>query len=469
MTCTDLQSERIRYRVILFSANGMQVLLVRNGMLLAFPQVELPRFQRTSPHVAAIFERDWGQEIICLFSLASEVDCNVGSCPRYYVAQALRCQHAWRGSKWVQVSALDPSQFQDKDEHDSLIACLARLNRPAASGPGPFEQLGWFSQLTAWIHERIAPFGLRLTGTFRQLNASPTFSLIRFETNEAAVWFKAVGEPNVHELPVSQYLALYYPAFVPKILAVHEEWNAWLAVEVSGTHLDEHSDIGAWTLVAKTLADLQIASMGNMLHLIEAGCRDVRADTLVEAVDPFFDAMANLMEQQTKLSPAPLARADLAALSTQVKGALSVSSSLDLVNTLGHLDFNPGNVIVSRDRCVLLDWAEACVGPPFLTFHFLLERLRRLHPLEKSWADRLLSEYSDPWRSFLKPREIREANAVAPLLAAFTYAAASSVWRDGNRLRDPNVAAYFRSLARRIQREANRWSSRASSTEILTA
>jgi len=468
MTCADQQSERIRYRVILLSANGMQVLLVRNGMLLAFPQVELPRFQRIAPHVATTFKRDWEQEIICLFSLASDVDCHAASCPRYYVAQALRCQHAWRGSKWIQVSALDPSEFQDKNEHDTLIACLARLNRSAASGSGPFEQLGWFSQLTAWIGECIAPSGLRLTGAFHQLNASPTFSLIRFETNGSAVWFKAVGEPNVHELPVSQYLAQFCPAFVPRILAVREEWNAWLAVEVPGTHLDEHSDIGTWTLVTKTLADLQIASIGNMQHLIEAGCRDVRANTLVEVVDPFLDVMANLMEQQTKRSPAPLGRAELAALGTHVKGALSVSSNLGMVNTLGHLDFNPGNIIVSRDRCVLLDWAEACVGPPFLTFQFLLERLRQLHPLEKSWADRLLSEYSDRWRSFLKPREITEANAAAPLLAAFTYAAASGVWRDSNRLRDPNVAAYFRSLARRIQWEANRWSSRVGSAEVFT-
>jgi len=52
------------------------------------------------------------------------------------------------------------------------------------------------------VQRAIEPYGLRLSGEFRQLNASPTFALLRLETTGQALWFKAVGEPNLREFPI---------------------------------------------------------------------------------------------------------------------------------------------------------------------------------------------------------------------------------------------------------------------------
>jgi hypothetical protein len=310
--------------------------------------------------------------------------------------------------------------------------------------------------------------GLRVTGKFRQFNASATFSLIRFETDGPALWFKAVGEPNVQEFRISRTLACLFPAFVPRILAMREEWNAWLMIEVPGTHPDQNTHIEVWATLTRTLADLQIASIGKTVHLIEGGCRDVRTSTLVSCVDPFLDMVANLMERQTTQTPAALTRSEIVALGMRLKDVLSAYSDLDILNTLGHLDFNPGNIIASDDHCVLLDWAEACVGPPFLTFQYLLERLRRLQPAHESWETRLLSEYSAKWQSFIEPQEVAATLAAAPLLAAFTYAAAAETWRNTELLKDPDIARQFRSLARRINLEADRWSAREPRSVVST-
>jgi len=62
--------------------------------------------------------------------------------------------------------------------------------------------------------------GVRLTGKFRQLNASPTFSLIRLETNGVALWFKATGKPNEHELAIALSLARLFPRYVPRVLGL---------------------------------------------------------------------------------------------------------------------------------------------------------------------------------------------------------------------------------------------------------
>jgi len=48
----------------------------------------------------------------------------------------------------------------------------------------------------------IRPLGMELKD-FHQLNGCETFSLIRFETTQLPVWFKAVGKPNLHEFPIT--------------------------------------------------------------------------------------------------------------------------------------------------------------------------------------------------------------------------------------------------------------------------
>src|SRR4029077_11905212 len=61
---------------------------------------------------------------------------------------------------------------------------------------GPSGTPGWIEELFAWVQREIEPYGLRLNAEFRHVNASPTFGLLRFETDRQAVWFKAVAEPN---------------------------------------------------------------------------------------------------------------------------------------------------------------------------------------------------------------------------------------------------------------------------------
>jgi hypothetical protein len=94
---------------------------------------------------------------------------------------------------------------------------------------GPFAKPGRLRELFQWTYEQTAPLGLRLTGNFRQYNASPAFSLLRLETDATALWFKATGEPNAHELPVTLLLANLFPNHVPRVLGVHPFWNGWLS------------------------------------------------------------------------------------------------------------------------------------------------------------------------------------------------------------------------------------------------
>ena len=371
----EQQIETDLHRVILLGSNGAEVLVRHDHAHLDLPALPIPRHQRVAENLTAFMLREWSQDAVSLFALNPS---SINSETRYQVAESTAAQRSSiTGLRWVSVSSLEESQFEQPADYKGIASALAQCEEYAAGhGHGPFGRLGWFVELTEWVRDRIRPSGLALSGRFNQLNASPTFSLIRFETSGPAVWFKAVGEPNLREYPITLALAKYFPTFVPRVIAMREDWNGWLAIEAKGTHPKENSDIGVWTRATTTLAELQIASIGQTLHLLDAGCRDARVCSLLERVAPFLEVMAELMERQTKESPPPLSRNQLLVLRTQLQDVLSEAANSEIPNAICHLDFNPGNIVENHDHCVFLDWAEACAGHPFLTFQYLLERLR---------------------------------------------------------------------------------------------
>jgi hypothetical protein len=285
--------------------------------------------------------------------------------------------------------------------------------------------------------------------------------LVRFETSGPAVWFKAVGKPNLREFPITFALAKLFPQYLPPILAARPEWNGWLALEVEGTSLGETQDIRHWKPAASALAKLQIESTDRSPVLIDSGARDLRASGLLKLVRPFLDAMGQLMEKQTKVPPPVVSRSELILLGERIEEALSLSTDLGIPDALGHLDLNPGNLIVSEGQCVFLDWAEAYVGNPLFSFQYLVEHFRRMAGVDATAKSGLTSAYAEEWQSVFSPEHLADALAFAPMLAVFACAAASDAWADQSRLQDPKFAGYLRSLTRRMHHEANRMRDRS--------
>jgi thiamine kinase-like enzyme len=309
--------------------------------------------------------------------------------------------------------------------------------------------------MCSWIAQEIEPQKIRLTGNFRQLNASSSFSLMRFETTGSAVWSKAVGKPNTHEFNIVSVLAALFPEYLPPIVAVRPEWNAWLTTEAEGTSPDADSNFSVWRTIAARLAELQIASLHKTPRLMAAGCRDVRVSSLLNCADDFFAIMAELMKQQTKTPPSILTSTQLFRLKWQIKESLCLLAATGIPAALNHLDFNPGNIFVSGDRCTFIDWAEAAIGHPFLTFGYLLEHLTRLRPDHADLREELVSTYTSQWERFAPPAAVSNSLALASLIAVFAYAVSTSIWREPETFTNPRVAGYFRSLVRRMKREAD--------------
>jgi Phosphotransferase enzyme family len=421
----------------------------------SLPSLAVASGGRPVEHLVTATERKYQLESYCLWT---------GYCPiahadpvsgNFVVMEVLdQNVPAPSGMLWASpreaLSRVDPA---DGAVIRNFVEDLARYG--AALETAPFARPAWIRELFSWASTQLQPFGLRITGGFWQLNASPTFSLIRLQTNRTAVWFKATGEPNAHELPVSVSLARLIPEYVPRILGVHSSWNGWLSFHVPGRLLDGIGDRSAWGIAARGLAQLQIRSIEKRREIRDSKIPDFGNEALARLIGPFIDRMTELMQAQEKQSPAPLTRDDLASLSGQLCEAFERLEDLNIPDSIGRFDLNPGNIVVSSERVVFLDWADSYWGNPFMSFAYLVEHSYRISS-DVSLESALKSSYAEPWRAICPPEHVSNALAVAPLLAVFAYTVASLNWRQAHTLPDRRVAAHLRSMTRRMYREAKR-------------
>jgi hypothetical protein len=445
-----------KWRIILSRRDGSELLLFKTGGAFVLPQVEIPQHTRQAQALNSEMKHLWNLDVFSLYPLAPSLSSRVKTKNvRFQVMEAIECDAvAPQAAHWLSVSSFIEIHFAEVDDECAIREWQQDLaNFTKNPSCTPFGIPGCLARLQAWTQETLQPFGVKLSTQFVQFNASKHFSLVRFATDSDAVWFKAVGPPNLFEFPISRSLTKLFPEFLPRILGIRDDWNAWLTTEVAGEHPDAEAGIETWNVSATMLAHLQIDSLGKTLHLIEAGCRDLRVSVLRDLLDPFVDAISQLMEEQTIKPPAPLTRRELRSLAEDIRSCLSYLSTSSIPNSLGHLDLNPQNIVVSKNRCVFLDWMEAYVGCPFFTLQYLIEHRRRLCGSDAVSEQAVIGSYKTLWESFAPSDEIETALQLAPLLAAFAYGVSALAWRDTGKP-DPQSATYLRSLARRMKREA---------------
>ncbi len=444
---------RENYRLIVTRSNASEVLLRPHGSAWRLPSVEILRGRRIAEQLTAELYAQWRCRAYCLLvpALAAGLP-HCGVMEATDLEQVPPAGTCWKPLDLATCAAVDPAEDRTVIEK-SILEWAEHRREPSQAS---FTRPGWLSELFAWAQEQLTPLGVRLTGSFAQLNVSPRFSLFRLETDDAsAVWFKATGEPNLHELPVTLALARLFPRYVPRILGVQSAWNGWLAQEAPGVLLDDCEEFSSWERAARELAELQLSSVGKCPELLKSSCKDLRLPKLIKLVDPFLARMADLMAAQTKQFPDPLPPASLALLGQRLKEACALLHELDLPETLGHVDFNPGNIVVSPTECCFLDWAEGCVGHPFLTFEYLREHVRRRFLGDDAAMERIAAAYLHPWQSVYPIDTVIQAMAISPLVAVFTAAVVDQQWHSVDPLKHQGIAGYFRGLTRRMFREAN--------------
>lgn len=442
------------FELIIPSADNTQVLLAEKGGHLLLPEVIIPKWERVAQSITKCVRELWDLRAVCLFQTTSPHDSH--RCFREHIAVLEIRDHSWRPPadlNWIPrniitdiLSPLDASAVENV-----LNECDSYNNGVLY---GPFARRGWMDELVPWVEAQINDSELKLTGQFLQLNASPDFCLIRLETaNGSGVWFKAVGGPNRHEYDVTLSLAGQRPEYFPEIIAANNHCKGWLMKEVEGVLLEQTCNCEDWLYAATTLGRMQADFLGQEQRLVAAGCRDLRLSTIMPQIDEFLEAMEGLMQRQRTDTPRPLSKLELLQLGKELKVACHGVAELDVPDTLGHCDLNPGNVIVNGGSVAFIDWVEAYVGNPLPTFEYLSLAFNRYLPGCKAHKDSLYRVYADSLGMTIRPSLLSKASAFAPLLGVLFAAIHGEWWSDGGRACDDLQAKYLRSLARRIRRE----------------
>jgi hypothetical protein len=453
------QPDRTQYRLIITRRGATEVLLSTEGRL---PSLDVLAGTRFAEQLVTGAREKCRLETYCLFAGGLAPSSSAAPPDRFAVMQTIHHDDpAPNGTAWTSSTAAASGGVPLPADQVVLRGALEELARKTTLAEAePFARPGWIGNLFRWVQGQIEPLGLSLTGAFEQLNAAPSFSLLRIETTGTAVWFKAVGEPNARERAISVALGRLFPSYVPPVLGVHPVWNGWLTAEAAGPSLGASSRPEAWAGAVRALGELQIASITSTELLLESGCRDLRLDQLARQVEPFLTRTKELMAVQVKQSPRILTDSEIRFLGNRLIDALGELGECGIPDTLGHLDPNPQNIMASPNGCCFLDWAEGSVTHPFFTFEYVCEHASRAFASRDEVRETLLAAYLPLWQPLFLPDTLASALSLTPLLAVFACAANSNSGSPES-FENPAFAGYFRSLARRAYREAEKLAARS--------
>src|SRR2546427_557586 len=170
------------YRLIVTRRKASEILLSQDGSGWTLPRVGIRPRQRVAEQLVSELHGEWGLETYCLFVPNAGTSAPNGAETKCAVMESVRHNdEAPAGTCWMPPSTA--ADCSDAREAAAIRESLQELDSYLrGEKTGPFARPGWLRELFRWTEEQVAPLGMRVTGGFRQWNASPTFSLVRMET-----------------------------------------------------------------------------------------------------------------------------------------------------------------------------------------------------------------------------------------------------------------------------------------------
>ena len=228
---------------------------------------------------------------------------------------------------------------------------------------------GWLADVHAWIDEGVGELGARRTGPIEQPHLRPWSTAMRVPTTVADLWFKANAPLLAYEARVVEVLARVRPDVVPALVRIDRD-RGWMLMRAGGERLREvvarERRLDRWLDVLPLYAELQLAAAPCAEELVALGTPDLRLAGLPQVYSRLVGETEGLApDQRDRL----IGRAD------DVDAMCQELVALGVPETIQHNDLHDGQVFVSDDRYLVLDWGDSCVSHPFTTMSVTLEGL----------------------------------------------------------------------------------------------
>jgi hypothetical protein len=448
MTSTNIKETQELYKLLLVDPKRSVALLTSSKSELTLPLVSIPRYGRPAEHIVSELKAQFQLEAIVI----DWVDCG-GSEPLYALVE-VRTTHGTTFPDVLLPVALD--SLQPGLIPEALGAMLETALGTDGVADGPFSRFGWIDEVEEWARVGIRSEDPITFTRADQVNASASFSLVRFEAADGrAFWFKAVGAPNTREFFITSFLVKHCPEYLPSVIGMRSDWNAWIMKE-AGSSLHRSTDLLDFERVVRRLAEIQKILLGRSSELLEAQCSDHRSETLAAHVDEIFDYLVEVMALQETTKVPRLSEGRLQVIRRLVGEACVALRAADIPDTLMHSDISPGSILADGSNYVFTDWCEANVGNPFITFEQLCAHVLRKTSHPDLWTNRLRHIYKSSWSEVLTDRQIEIGFGLTPLVSVFSYLYGRGGWLQSDRRYDTAFQSYARSLARHMDKAAEK-------------
>ena len=225
---------------------------------------------------------------------------------------------------------------------------------------------GFIDRAHAWIGSQVT-----VTSAIEQPHVQWWSTAMRVPTVAGVMWFKAVADEGLHEVPLTALLAHLYPDDVPELIATDVE-RGWMLMRDGGERLRESGEgVADWEVVLPRYAEMQLSAAPLVDRLLDMGVPDERLTSLPERVERLLTDEPFLMLDQ----PDGLTTDERVRLEAQIPevAAMCVElAGIGIPETIQHDDLHGGAILVREGHYRVFDWGDACVSHPFHTLTVLL-------------------------------------------------------------------------------------------------
>lgn len=439
MLTEDANAEMIEYRVILVQPESRKVLAISAVDGYRLPCISIPPWTRVAEQLQKAIDATWN-----LRGLVLEVLCAFQGFPRCAVVEILD------SDKTSNLQAVAFGQLQSAELSDWQGSLVASLLSGESGTNGLFSRVGWIDELIPWFEAKTGKH-TSSKGDIEQYNGDARIALLRILTDDgASYWFKANAEPGEHELAVTQALMKLYPDALPSLVAIQEQWGAWLTVD-AGIPLPEGMNLAIMQKAVAAMAGLQRHTVEHTTELLNMGALDRSPLALREHCDDLFVYLEKAMMHQTSTRVPRLDASRLREMKCLTQDACLRMDALGIPATIGHGDMNRGNVVYDGGHCRFLDWREAYVGNPFVGFEHLLLLLHSTGTGEQE-ATQLKQVYKRAWQDLIPSSTMDAALTLMPVVAGISALYGRGAWLQSEHRDSSGRQRYARNVARYVDR-----------------
>ncbi len=205
-----LHLESMTFRVLIVESDSLRVSAVRTAAGYQIPRVEIALGQRKVRQAQAAVFSTWGANVVVLEFVGRDD-------PSSDLVLAELLSHE-RSSCLESVPMQQIAQNELSEREKDRVMHLG-TDRDKAT----FSRMGWYREAAEWIRSATGD-SVSLDERVEQYNAAGPFALIRFGTSDGRrYWLKAVGEPNLHEFPLTYLLSRVAGVHAPTIVSTKPE------------------------------------------------------------------------------------------------------------------------------------------------------------------------------------------------------------------------------------------------------